>query len=150
MENSYSKMLEMEIDRMSVWRNSYRCISDMKKTKGKENISHFLKDKKIKRIVIYGSGCIGRIFYDVLKEISACEVVGVVDKSHNSEFGFDTFIEIEELKNVGFDICVITPIKAYKKIKTALIENGITSYCGIFEMIDYERRIMADAYGISV
>ena len=133
-------ILKKEIDKYSVYKNLYKCITLLTAEKGKKSIKKYLYDNKVRKVIIYGAGCIGKIAFDCLKEVDECEIMGVVDKSKNTEFGLDNFIELDELTTMDFDLCIITPLKAYDSISKELKERNIKKYCNILELVDYERR----------
>ena len=136
------------IDQKVLYSSMYTVISTLMSATFRPNLEKYLVDNQISKVVIYGAGCIGRALDDALKCLGVCDVVGVVDGAHNSDYGFREFLSVEELSDDMMDLCIVTPINAWDKIAALLDEKGISKYCNIMEIIDYPRK--ERMYGIGL
>ena len=82
------------------------------------------------RLVIYGAGKLGQLFYDQLNEKPLAILVKWVDKNYESlrRQGYEVD-GIDSLKNVGYDKILIAVLKqeTAKSIKNELMLSGIRS-----------------------
>lgn len=128
------------IGKYSEYCNNYRYIDAFASKSGRESIKKYCVDKNIQKVIIYGAGVLGRIVADTLEMIDACKVIGVIDLSKNTNYGFSNFIELSDLNQIEYDMIVITPLSAFKAIDRDLSEAGIEKKCFALEMTDYVGR----------
>lgn len=102
------------------------------------SLKKYLEKNKIKRIIIYGAGSIGKVFFDKLKVIESLTIVAIVDKGYNNNFEFDNkkIKSISDIENMEYDIIIITPILYYENIKEALISKNILSFIPITDIFE--------------
>src|SRR5438067_1792658 len=83
------------------------------------------------RIAVIGAGGFGRHHLRVLKELPACELVGIVDSNQDraraaaAEFGCTALADINELRDHVAAAVVAAPTSLHADIGCALLENGI-------------------------
>lgn len=148
-EQNMEEIQEIEMEQMYTYKNLYMCVSQLVSEFGRESIKEYIKDNNIRKIIIYGASVAGRILFDILNSIEECQVLGVVDKGGTTEYGFHEFIPIEELKNIQYDLIVVTPLNVYRAIYKDLEKMNIDKYCFVSELVDYKGRKMIYENGIS-
>lgn len=136
------RLLKEECDNYCKYDNIYFFLSELISEKGKESVSFCIKKRNIKNIIIYGAGSVARVLYDYIDKYKLCNILGVVDKCENEEFGFHEFIALDNIENYKYDLIIITPLSPYKNILSSLKKIGVEENKLIFigEMIDYKRR----------
>lgn len=137
-EFALTQVLNVELESLEMYKNYYTYISDIVKENGRESIKKYIRDFNIRKVIIYGAGVAARILCDVLEKDELCEIVGVVDRSMSTIYGFHEFLSLEELSNTEYDKIIITPLGALTAIKADLDSMGIQKYCFISEMSDYD------------
>ena len=146
--NVLEQVVDDLLEENSLNKNMYYVVSNLSSNTGKDSVKNYIYDKCIKKVVIYGAGCIGRVLCDVLNEIAECRVIGVVDRECNTEYGFSEFTDIADLQNIEYDLRIVTPLKAYEAIERALKQYNVNNYCNVLELLDYKRKGLLDETGI--
>ncbi|MCL2146435.1 MAG: hypothetical protein FWH52_01385 [Synergistaceae bacterium] len=112
----------------------YDTISQIVSLGGKNTILQFLKENGYNKIVIYGAGTLGKIFYDSIKD--AYDEITIVDNNQASRYDYDekNVVSVESLMNSNFDIVIITPLFAFETIKETLGKLDIRNYISVQEI----------------
>lgn len=140
MDNQY-KLLKEECDNYAKYENIYFFLSELISEIGRKSIRFYIEKNNIRNIVIYGAGSVARVLYDFIDKYNLCNIVGIIDRSENEDFGFHKFIKIEDLRVIEYDLIIITPLFAHKSIIKSLGENNINdNFVFISELTDYQRR----------
>lgn len=132
------KILEMHakecFNELVRYRNLYFYVQKVVSYEGKFQLADFLSQKGYQKLIIYGSGLMGKLAYDVLKTIENIDVIGFIDKNQNSDYGINNFISIEDAWKA--DCIVVTPLSSAASIKAELHKKGITHCYFLLEMIE--------------
>lgn len=131
-------------------RNTNNYLHRILTSNGKNTIISYLDNRGIKKIIIYGSGMAGKILFDNLKDYDNVEIIGFVDLKHNTEFGIDNFIEIEDVLNIENDLIIITPLEVGERIRTDLYKRNIKNVITLSEIMDSEGIVSIYEDGIFV
>jgi FlaA1/EpsC-like NDP-sugar epimerase len=145
------ELLKEECDNYAKYDNIYFFLSELISERGRESIKFYIKKNNIKNTVIYGAGSVARVLYEFIEKYSLCNVVGVIDKNENKDFGFYQFLKIDDLKNIEYDLIIVTPLSAYKSIIKSLQVNNINdNFAFVGELIDYQRRYEIYENGVHI
>lgn len=136
-KEQYEAMLT-EVDLCDKYNAMYMCLVGLLSREKRNNIKYFIEKKAIKKIVLYGANFLARAFVDFIEKEKNSEIVGVIDRDNNTEFGFNEFITIESLKELDYDIVIITAFTSYREIEKILEDNGIVKHIFIQKMINYK------------
>ena len=134
------EVLILELNQYAQYKNLYLCIDSLTSEIGRRSVRNYLKENNIKKVILYGAGVLGRLTSDVIEKSGVCEVIGVMDKSGTTAYGFREFLSLEELTTVDYDRIIITPLRSLTPISKYLKKNGIKNYCFVSEMLEWEGR----------
>jgi DNA-binding Lrp family transcriptional regulator len=84
-----------------------------------------LKDKNIKKIVLFGVSELSDLVFTCLQD-SSYELLGIVDTENNNRFYMGLKVDkLSNLKNLVFDALIITKLEKSSMRKDFLVKNGI-------------------------
>lgn len=106
------------------------------------------------KIIIYGYGKVGKAYEKYVKENKLAEIVAITDKkysSNNNKKEDNSFISIDECKEIEYDYIIITPVNFESEIRKELILKG---FCddkikGIYSYDIAGKELKKDKYCIS-
>ena len=139
MRELFEERMRVCFEDMVTLRNINSYIEKISAYEGKKAVRDFLNSYGYQRIAIYGSGLAGRILHDNLKEESKIEVVGWIDKNHNSDYGADTFLEIEDIEKQQIDVIIVTSLTNGEVIMSSLKRRNIYNAVTLSYILDYEK-----------
>lgn len=114
----------------------YNCIMEMWINRGidETKLNNYFLLRKIKNIVIFGTGSIGKMLYNEIcnldLNITLCD--GYVE---SVEWYCKKILNIQEIKENYYDLIIITPIHMYKEILQDFINVGLRNVVGIDEIL---------------
>lgn len=138
-EKFYEDRMVEYFDDMTMYRNLYEYVRRVVSTEGKEKINLYLEINGFSKVILYGSGLMGRLLLDVLKENSKINEIKVYDKNRNSDFRINTFITLEEMIAEKDSCIIITPLSYGNEIKEELIALGINDAVFALDIFNCEK-----------
>lgn len=112
---------------------NYQVISKLISKNGIDNLYKYLRVNNFNKVVIYGSGTVGKILFEILKKFSNIKIQAILDKNSDSNFDFDCFEINNPDKFIECDVVIVTPVFAYETIKKeiSLIYDNVISIADI-------------------
>ncbi len=136
-ELSEIEVLELQLEyqnrvKSKATRN-YQVISKLISKNGIENLYKYLSVNNFNKVVIYGSGTVGKILFEILKKNLNVKIQAILDKNSDSNFDFDCFEINSPDKFIECDVVIVTPVFAYEVIKKeiSLIYDNVISIANI-------------------
>lgn len=88
------------------------------------SIADYFENSGYNRVVIYGKGILGDLLLEEINKRKNIEVVCFADHQSDGTAQYDDIpvVNIEKLKDMQFDVIVVTPVFAYAEVKQALLE----------------------------
>lgn len=93
--------------------------------KGEDYLFPFSKIPEGKKIILYGAGKVGKIYYEQVKKINYCEIVAWVDNNYEaySKFGVESVENVMKIKQYDYIVIAINNRETVDKIRTFLINK---------------------------
>ena len=135
---------------MLMYKHFYDYVKKIVANDGRQRIFDYLETHHYVKVVIYGSGLMGRLLLDILKEHEKIQLVGVYDKNGNKGFGIDSFLSLGDIMAEEVDCILITPLSCEREITQELLDLGIKKSKFLLEILDNEKMETIYENGISV
>lgn len=87
--------------------------------------------EKNAKIVIYGAGHVGQIYYRQVTRSKYCEVVSVIDQKTGKRDGLDVIVKsVPEINNVSYDVIVVAILdqEVAQSVRQKLVSMGVSDH----------------------
>lgn len=121
------KIVKLENSR-DKFKNQYEMLFKwMQNNQNKKHLAKYFELNDIHKVVIYGSGTLGQLLLNEIKNFSDVNVLYFVDKNANSNENKEiTVIGLEDIDKLNeADVVIITPISYYDEIEQDLLKAGL-------------------------